>query len=181
MGQNNHDADYEFAINKADITDREDFGVFEVVFTKTAKAWFRTYTGFNVITPQFSVGIDGKAKDTSLYGWLKTLTDFKRSIIGKENESIVGNESITNAELLESMKITTIANLVRPTTVFTDYSLAIEEASRYQNWLVDAMDKLEKTINSEPTDEDYKANAEFDAKVEKMETLKDMFVSNKNE
>lgn len=155
---------FEFVIKESDVIDRENFGSFEVVMTRQG-AIFKNYTGFKVFTTPYSVGLDGVAHETSLYEWLKYIIDFKRSIAGKENEMFEGTEC-TNQDMLDGMKIVTEANMVKPQVVFTDFEEAQREAEHYIAWIGSMMKELDNASNAVPPEEDMKANAEFEHKIE---------------
>ena len=79
MAKNKKQQGFEFIIKESDVLERENFGSFEIVITK-GYACFKNYTGFQVFTTPYAVGLDGVAHETSLYAWLKYMVDFKKSI-----------------------------------------------------------------------------------------------------
>lgn len=139
---------FEFIIEEKDVLERENFGSFEIVLTKQG-AMFKNYTGYRVFTTPYAVGIDGKAHETSLYAWLKYIVEFKRSIVGKEEEKFA-NTDVTNQDMLDGFKITTEANLIKPQVVFTDFYEAQREAIRYQEWFTKQMQDLRKAMRATP-------------------------------
>lgn len=164
---------FEFIIEEKDVLERENFGSFEIVLLRTG-AMFKNYTGFRVFTTPYAVGIDGKSHETSLYAWLNYMVDFKKSIAGKENEKFADTD-ITNQEMLDGLKITTEANLIKPMVVFTDFEEAQRESMHYQEWFTKQMNNLQTAMEITPTEEDLKANAEFEQKVIMAEEAKEVF------
>lgn len=151
---------FEFIIEEKDVLERENFGSFEIVLTKQG-AIFRNYTGYRVFTTPYAVGVDGVAHETSLYAWLKYMVEFKKSIKGKENDKFADTD-VSNQEMLDGLKITTEANLIKPQVVFTDIKEAQREAMHYQEWLTKQMQDLQEAMAKTPQEEDVKANAEFE-------------------
>jgi len=170
---------FEFIIEEKDVLKRENFGSFEIVVCKQGIC-FKNYTGFRVFTTPYSVGLDGKAHETSLYAWLKYMVDFKKSIQGKENEKF-GDTDVTNQEMLDGLKITTEANLIKPMVVFTDVEEAQREALHYQEWFAKQMQDLQTAMETTPPEEDVKANAEFDQKAIMAEEAKEVFNEHSSE
>lgn len=164
---------FEFFIEENDVLERENFGSFEIIISKT-HACFKNYTGYRVFTTPYAVGIDGKAHETSLYAWLKYMVEFKKSIVGKENEKFADTD-VTNQEMLDGLKITTEANLTKPMVVFTDIDEAQIEAIRYYDWFGSQMQGLQEAMESTPPEEDVKANAEFEQKAVMAEEAKEVF------
>lgn len=173
MVKGNKQQGFEFIIKESDVLERENFGSFEIIITK-GYACFKNYTGFRVFTTPYAVGLDGVAHETSLYAWLKYMVDFKKSIVGKENE-MFGDTTSTNLEFLEGMKVVTEANLIKPMAVFTDIDEAQKEAENYMKWMEGQMKDLNKAMNTTPPEEDLKANAEFEQKVIMAEEAKEVF------
>lgn len=173
MGKNKKQQGFEFIIKESDVLEREIFGSFEIVITKQG-AIFKNYTGFRVFTTSYAVGLDGVAHETSLYAWLKYMVDFKKSIVGKENE-MFGETGSTNQEFLDGMKVVTEANLIKPMAVFTDIEEAQKEAENYLKWMEQQMKDLDKAMNTTPPEEDLKANAEFEQKAIMAEEAKEVF------
>lgn len=164
---------FEFIIEEEDVLEREGFGAFEIVLLRTG-AMFKNYTGFRVFTTPYAVGIDGKAHETSLYAWLKYMVEFKKSIKGKENEKFAGTD-VTNQDMLDGLKITTEANLIKPQVVFTDMEEAQREAMHYQEWFTKQMQGLQEAMGTIPPEEDVKANAEFEQKAVIADEAKEVF------
>jgi len=164
---------FEFIIEEKDVLERENFGSFEIVLLRTG-AMFKNYTGYRVFTTPYAVGLDGKAHETSLYAWLKYMVDLKKSIQGKENEKF-GDTDVTNQEMLDGLKITTEANLIKPMVVFTDVEEAQREAMHYQEWFAKQMKDLQTAMETTPPEEDVKANAEFEQKAIMVEEAKEVF------
>lgn len=160
---------YNFGIKESEIVERGDFGSFEVIKTKRG-IMFKTYTGFHVWTTPYAVGTDGKAHKMSLYSWLEELLAFKLIAEGHEDE-LIDDTGVKKGDILEAMKITTEANLTRSMVVFTDRDYAIQEANRYMDWLKEQTDRLIKTMKEKPQEEDLKADAEFNAKIENQEII----------
>lgn len=173
MAKNKTQKDFEFIIEEKNVLDRENFGSFEIIISK-GHACFKNYTGYRVFTTPYAVGVDGKAHETSLYAWLKYMVDFKKSIVSKENEKFADTD-VTNQEMLDGLKITTEANLIKPQVVFTDIEEAQREAMHYQGWLTKQMQDLQTAMEATPPEEDVKANAEFEQKVVMAEEAKEMF------
>lgn len=168
---------FEFIIEEKDVLKRADFGAYYVVLCKQG-ALFSTYTGYKVFTTQYAVGSNGKVCDTSLYTWLRELVEFKENITGKENNIFVDN--ITNADMLEGMVMTTVANIMKPMAVFTDYNEAQKEAMRYLDWLETSAKDLQTAESTTPPEEDYKENAKHNAEILATETLKEIANDRKN-
>lgn len=164
---------FEFIIEEKDVLERENFDSFEIVLLRTG-AMFKNYTGFRVFTTPYAVGIDGKAHETSLYAWLKYMVEFKKSIKGKENEKF-DDTDVTNQEMLDGLKITTEANLIKPQVVFTDIEEAQREAMHYQEWFTKQMQDLQEAMEATQPEEDVKANAEFEQKAVMAEEAKEVF------
>ncbi len=164
---------FEFIIEEKDVLERENFGSFEIIIMK-GYACFKNYTGYRVFTTPYAVGVDGVAHETSLYAWLKYLVDFKKSIFGKENEKFADTD-VTNQEMLDGLKITTEANLIKPMVVFTDVEEAQREAMHYQEWFTKQMKNLQTVMETTPPEEDVKANAEFEQKAIMAEEAKEVF------
>ena len=173
MAKNKKKQGFEFIIKESDVLERENFGSFEIVVFKQGIC-FKNYTGYRVFTTPYAVGLDGAAHETSLYAWLKYMVDFKKSIKGKENE-MFGETTSTNKEFLDGMKVLTEANLVKPMTVFTDIDEAQKEAENYMKWMESQMKDLDKVMNTTPSEEDFKANAEFEQKAIMAEETKEVF------
>lgn len=164
---------FEFIIEEKDVLERENFGSFEIVLTKQG-AIFRNYTGYRVFTTPYAVGIDGKSHETSLYAWLKYMVEFKKSIVGKESEKFA-DADVTNQEMLDGLKITTEANLIKPQVVFTDVNEAQRETMHYQEWFTKQMQDLQDAMATTPPEEDIKANAETESKAILSEEAKEVF------
>lgn len=164
---------FEFIIEEKDVLDRENFGSFEIIVCKTG-CIFKNYTGYRVFTTHYAVGLDGKAHETSLYAWLKYMVEFKKSIVGKENEKFADTD-VTNQDMLDGLKITAEANLIKPMVVFTDVEEAQKEAMRYQEWFTKQMQDLQTAMETIPPEEDVKANAEFEQKSIMEEEAKEIF------
>ena len=173
MAKSKKQQGFEFIIKESDVLDRENFGSFEIVITKQG-AIFKNYTGFRVFTTPYAVGLDGVAHEASLYAWLKYMVDFKKSIKGKENDIFCDTTS-TNKEFLDGMKVLTEANLIKPMAVFTDIEEAQKEAENYMKWLESQMKDLDKVMNTTPSEEDFKTNAEFEQKAIMAEEAKEVF------
>jgi hypothetical protein len=170
---------FEFIIEEKDVLERENFGSFEIVITK-GYACFKNYTGYRVSTTPYAVGVEGKAHETSLYAWLKYMVEFKKSIVGKENEKFADTD-VTNQEMLDGLKITTEANLIKPQVVFTDIEEAQREAMHYQEWFTKQMQDLQEAMTTTPPEEDVKANAEFEQKAIMAEEAKEVFNEHSSE
>lgn len=168
-----------FVIRNSEITEQENFGSFEVIKTKRG-IMFKNYNGYHVWTTPYAVGTDGKAHETSLYSWLDELLKLKKAFVGRENEKIIEGSEATKGDLLESARIATEANLVRPMVVFTDRDYAYEEAQRYIDWMKEQMEALQKAAETPAPEEDEKANAEFNAKVDAYETMHQMIQEEEN-
>lgn len=164
---------FEFIIKESDVLERENFGSFEIVVFKQGIC-FKNHTGYKVFTTPYAVGLDGVAHETSLHAWLRYMVDFKKSIKGKENE-MFGETTSTNKEFLDGMKVLTEANLIRPMTVFTDINDAQKEAENYMKWMEGRMKDLNKAMNATPSEEDLKANAEFEQKAIMAEEAEEIF------
>lgn len=173
MAKNKKQQSFEFIIKESDVLERENFGSFEIIIAK-GYACFKNYTGFRVFTTPYAVGLDGVAHETSLYAWLKYMVDFKTSIKGKENE-MFGDTTSTNQEFLDGMKVLTEANLIKPMAVFTDINEAQKEVENYMKWMEQQMEVLNKTMSTTPSEEDFKANAEFEQKTIMAEEAKEVF------
>lgn len=164
---------FEFIIEESDVLEKENFGSFEIVLTKQGAIW-KNFSGYRVFTTPYAVGVvDGKAKETSLYSWLKFVVDFKKSINGKENE-IFSEAGVTNQDFLDGLKITTEANLIKPQVIFTDVEEAQREAQHYLDWFTKKMQELRDTMASTPPEDDLKANAEADGKILLMEDVSEL-------
>jgi len=165
---------FEFSISEKDVIKRKHFGRFEVIKTKQGML-FKTYTGYRVFVEPYIVDINGKAQQTSLYTWLDELLLLFEAYEGKEQEPLQEDiGSATKGDLLDMMKITTEANLLYPTTAFVDRDLAAKRAIEYMDWVKEQIESLRNAMSEEVKDEDLKANAEFNAKGEVMETLREM-------
>lgn len=164
---------FEFIIEEKDVLERENFGSFEIAITKRG-AIFRNYTGFRVFTTPYAVGVDGVAHETSLYAWLKYMVEFKKSIKGKE-DGMFGDTGVTNRDMLDGLRITTEANLIKPMVVFTDVEEAQKEAQRYMEWFERKMNDLDDAMNATPPDEDVKADAEFEQNAIMADEAKEVF------
>lgn len=162
-----------FGLTDADVLSSEDFGRFEVIETKKGII-FKNYTGYRVFVTPYAVGTDGVAHEQSLYAWLRDLVAMKRMFAGHEDEPITEGAKETKGDLLEMAKITAEANCLYPMTVFTDREKATQCALTYIEWLTGQMEALKEAMASPAPEEDLKANAEFDAKVEAAETLRGM-------
>lgn len=146
-----------------------DFGAFSVWIT-TRQAVFHSYTGYEVRTTPYAVGIDGKASETSLYAWLVNLVKMKKGTDGHEEELL--SEGVKKGDALFASKVITEANLVKPMSVFIDLNEATKAAQEYMEWLEKAQkDLLEsmQTLAASPDDE--RALAEDAKKVEVSEIL----------
>lgn len=179
MAKNKKQQGFEFIIEESDVLERENFGSFEIAICKGGCV-FRNYTGYRVFTTPYAVGVDGKAHDTSLYAWLKYMVEFKKSIVGKENGKYADTD-VTNQEMLDGLKIATEANLIKPMVVFTDFEEAQREALRYQEWFVKQMQDLQKAMETDPPEEDVKANAEFEHMAINAEEVEDLWDGWKNQ
>lgn len=173
MSENKETKGFEFIIEEKDVLERENFGSFEIIITK-GYACFKNYTGYRVFTTSYAVGLDGKAHETSLYAWLKYMVEFKKSIVGKENEKFADTD-VTNQDMLDGLKITAEANLIKPMVVFTDVEEVQKEAMRYQEWFTKQMQDLQTAMETIPSEEDVKANAEFEQKSIMEEEAKEIF------
>lgn len=173
MAKNKKQQGFEFIIKESDVLERENFGSFEIIVCRTG-IMFKNYTGYKVFTTPYAVGLDGVAHETSLYAWLKYMVDFKKSIVGKENE-MFGDTTSTNLEFLDGMKVVTEANLIKPMAVFTDIDEAQKEAENYLKWMEKQMKDLDKAMSTTPPEEDLKANAEFEQKAIMSEEAKEVF------
>lgn len=168
-------ANYIFDIKPNEVIEQENFGSFEVIKTERG-IMFKNYTGYHVWTTPYAVGTDGKAHETSLYSVLNDLLKMKKMFEGHENEELEelnDEKGITKGDLLETERIVVEANLTRPMTVFTNRDYAYEEAKRYIDWMGEQMKALQKAMET-PAPEDEKVNAEFNAKVDAYETMRQM-------
>jgi len=130
-----------------------------------------------VWTTPYAVGTDGKAHETSLYKCLDELLQMNKTFKGHEDEELAelnGEKGITKGNLLNTDKIVIEANLIRPMVVFTNRDYAYEEAARHIEWMRKQMEQLETVSTETPPEEDEKANAEFNAKVDTAEIMSDM-------
>lgn len=168
-----------FVIRNSEITEQENFGSFEVIKTKRG-IMFKNYNGYHVWTTPYAVGTDGKAHETSLYSWLNELLKLKKAFAGHEEEKIIEDSEATKGDLLESARIATEANLIRPMVVFIDRDYAYQEAKRYIDWMKEQMEALQKAAETPAPGEDEKANAEFNAKVDAYETMQQMIQEEEN-
>lgn len=171
-----------FVIRSSEITEQENFGSFEVIKTKRG-IMFKNYNGYHVWTTPYAVGTDGKAHETSLYKCLDELLQMKKTFKGHESEELAeldGEKGTTKGDLLDAYKIVIEANLTRPMVVFIDRDYAFEEAARYIDWMKKQMEELQKASTTTPPDEDEKANAEYNAKVEAYETMQQMIQEEEN-
>lgn len=173
MAKKKETKEFEFIIEEKDVLERENFGSFEIIIMK-GYACFKNYTGYRVFTTPYAVGVDGKAHETSLYAWLKYMVEFKKSIVGKENEKFADTD-VTNQDMLDELKITTEANLIKPQVVFTDVEEAQREAMHYQEWFTKQMQDLQTAMETTPPEEDVKANAEFEQKAIMTDEAKEVF------
>lgn len=155
---------YEFFIEKKDVIEQVDFGTFEVVKTKKG-ILFRNYTGYHVWTTPYTVGLDGTARSYSLYAWLEELIEFKKAIEGHEDEIYEGTD-MTNADILESHIVVTVANMNIPMTIFIDPQLAYEQAEKYIKWLTEKQQELSETIAAGAPEENLAVDAEEAVKAE---------------
>lgn len=171
---------YEFIIKSDDVIERVPFGSFEIIRTKQGMV-FKTFTGFSVFVSRYAVASDGEAHDTSLFSWLDELIQMKKDFSGHESEPFSDGVNYTKGDLLRAYEITTEANLTRPMTVFIDRDYAMEEGNRYLQWFVGMMQKYAAITNSPAPEEDPKKDAEFNAKNEWEENLKEMANENADE
>lgn len=149
-----------FKIEDNEIVERENFGHFEVLITKTG-ALFKTYTGFHVWTARYALGVDGKAGDMTLFSWLEALVHKKKEIVGHENEPYDGNSDITKGDMLESLKIVTEANLTASMSVFANEERAIKAAQSHIDWLKGYMEKLDSEMRKRAEEVDEKKEFEI--------------------
>lgn len=162
-----------FGLTDGDVLSSEDFGRFEVIETKKGVI-FKNYTGYRVFVSPYAVGTDGKAHEQSLYTWLRDLLAMKRMFAGHEDEPVTEGSKETKGDLLEMAKITAEANCLYPMTAFIDRDKATQCALTYIGWLTEQMEALKGAMSQPVVEEDMKANAEFDAKVEAAESLQSM-------
>lgn len=127
---------YEFCLPSDSVMERVDFGVFEVLLCDNG-AMFRDRNGYHVFVSPYSAGIGGDAHEKSLYSWLKSLCEMKKSTEGHEAEEYAKDAGITNADMLETLKIVTMSTLLRPLTEFIDVDRAVKNAEDYMRWLAD--------------------------------------------
>ena len=165
----------EFQILPSDITQRDSFYGFELIKTKKG-IMFKNYTGYHVWTSKYSVGVDGKAHEYSLYSALNKLFELKE--LCNNNPDEVVTEGVTNKDIYESECIVIQANLTTPMTVFTDPSMALDSAKKYLEWLKEKQNELSESMGH-LKEEDEKANAEFNAKKENVEIVKTLLDDNK--
>lgn len=154
---------FSFSIKNTDITERENFGAFEVIITKKG-AMYKNYTGYHLWFTPYTVGPDGKAHETSTYAWLVNLVNMKKATKGHETDFYEGTE-MTMQDMLDSSAIMTEAALSHPMTAFIDLDYAAEFANKHMQWLKSMTEKLEEAANTpvaEETAEDIKANLEHD-------------------
>lgn len=86
-----------------------------------------------------------------------------------------GDTTSAGLEFLDGMKVLTEANLIKPMAVFTDINEAQKEAENYMKWIEQQMNDLNKAMNTTPSEEDLKANAEFEQKAIMAEEAKEVF------
>lgn len=170
---------YEFIIQSKDVIEREHFGRFEVIKTKKG-IMFKNYTGYHVWTTPYAVGTDGKAHETSLYSWLDELLQMKRAYTGHEDEPLTEGVEYKKGDVLQAMIITTEANLINPMVVFLDRDKATQNASEQIKWMNEMAKKLQETMDAPAPEEDLKADAEFNAKMEAQETINEMLKEEQN-
>ena len=168
----NKEKGFEFVVKESDVLERENFGSFEIILTKTGII-FKNYTGFCVFTTPYTTGLDGVAHETSLYSWLKYVLDMKKSTKGKENELFEGTD-VTNKDYMDGLKTITESNLVKPQVVFTDFDEAVRESDHFIEWIDRQTEELKRVMGSTPPEEDLKANTELESRVAMAETLKEM-------
>ena len=163
---------FEFVVKESDVLERENFGSFEIVLTKSGII-FKNYTGYRVFTTPYTTGLDGVAHQTSLYSWLKYVLDMKKSTKGKENELFEGTD-VTIKDFMDGLKTITESNLVKPQVVFTDFDEAVRESNHFIEWIDSQTEELKRAMGSTPPEEDLKANAELESRVAMAETLKEI-------
>ena len=168
---------FEFIIESKSVIDRENFGAFEVIKTKEG-ILYKNYTGYRVWTTPYAVGTDGKAHATSMYAWLDNLINTARAFKGKEKEPFFNEGDITKGDMLESEKIITEVNMTYPMTAFIDVDKATMFAKDYIEWLDSKQKELLKIANEQTSEEDVKANAEFDDKNSSIDPISEMIKGN---
>lgn len=149
---------FEFRIGSGEVLERQHFGAFELVKTRRG-IMFKTYTGFHVWTTPYAAGLDGKARQKSLYAWLDNLIEAKKAYEGHEGEAF-GDSGRTKGEVLEAMVIMTEANLAAPLTAFVDEERASGFALEYMAWLNGMQERLAEAMSAPAPAEDPKADAE---------------------
>lgn len=148
-------------IKKSEVKEVADFGRFQIVILKDG-AIFHTTTGFEVRCKAWTVDMEGKAVEASLYSWLCNVVSMQKETKGKENEEYPFT-GVTYGELLDAEVMMTEANLTFPINAFVDMEKAADFTQKHIQWLGDKIKELEDVINTpvtEETEEDLKKNFE---------------------
>ena len=165
---------FSFHIDEGDVIDVSNFGSFDVIRTKRG-ILFRTYGGYHVWTTPYTVDFNGNTMYNSLYAWLENLVEASKAFKGHEDEHIEEDKNVTKGEILEDLKVITVANLLMPTTVFLDENKAAEAANSYLEWLDTMQSKLISAMNGKITEDiDEAEYAKERTKAEVSDTLNEM-------
>ena len=155
-----------------EVLDRLDIGGQELVLTRH-RAYFRTYTGYEVSSAPYITDEKGEAVETSIYSMIAAHIKFLYENADKMDEAVEGNEEITNRDLIDSNAIVIKANMLYPSTAFGDYDKAVGFANEYMDFLIESQKKLLEAANAKPAEEDMAKEVGFNAETETREKIAD--------
>lgn len=107
--------DFEFRLMEADIKERARFGGFELLRTVNG-IMYRNNAGFHLWCAPYVAGLDGKAKETSLYSALSYLMDLGRGDVEwKDVEGV-----LTKERMEEALSLAVECTCTWPLVAFTE-------------------------------------------------------------
>lgn len=162
-------------VDNSKVVEVADFGHFNIVLLKDG-AIFHTYIGYEVRCKAWCLDYDGKAQETNLYAWLRNLCEMQK--MAKDHaQELFPETDVTYQDMLDSMIVTTEANMTHPITAFVDMNAATKFATERLQFLKEMTEKLSAAMSAEVKDEtadDLKMNFEHGEQAVLAETASEM-------